>query len=65
VHGRRVGRRDPAGRGVEAELHDDVAAQALGDITAEKDFVQKDADAVVFENVTRKISKSAAPRGII
>jgi polygalacturonase len=32
-------------------------------ITAEKDFVQKDADAVVFENVTRKISKSAAPRG--
>jgi polygalacturonase len=30
-------------------------------IAAEKDFVQKDADEVVFENVTRTISKSAKP----
>jgi polygalacturonase len=30
-------------------------------ITADKDFVQKDADDVVFENVTRTISKTAKP----
>lgn len=32
-------------------------------ITADKDFVQKDADAVEFENVTKTINKDAAQRG--
>jgi polygalacturonase len=32
-------------------------------ITADKDFVQKDADAVVFDNVTKTINKNPAPRG--
>ena len=32
-------------------------------ITADKDFVQKDADAVTFENVQRTINKNPKPRG--
>ena len=32
-------------------------------ITADKDFVQKDADSVAFENVNRTINKNPKPRG--
>jgi polygalacturonase len=32
-------------------------------LTADKDFLQKDADAVVFENVIRTINKTPKPRG--